>query len=49
LIKSKRIDMGVNFITTLKQRVPLVEDELITLPEHLCLLPVFSEFMLLDL
>jgi hypothetical protein len=32
------------FLTTLTRRVPLVEQELFTLPEHLSSFPVFSGF-----
>ena len=37
------------FVTRLTRRVPLVEQELINLPEHLSSPPVFSGFLLLDL
>jgi hypothetical protein len=37
------------FVTRLTQRVPLVEQELLTLPEHLNSPPVLAGFLLLDL
>ena len=36
-------------VTRLTRQMPLVEQELLTLPEHLSSPPVFSGFMLLDL
>jgi hypothetical protein len=37
------------FVTRITRLVPLVEQELLTLPEHLISPPVFSGFVLLDL
>jgi hypothetical protein len=42
-------DLITGFVTRLTQQVPLVEQELLTLPEHLSSPPVFSGFVLLDL
>jgi len=36
-------------VTRLSRQVPLVEQELLTLPEHLSSPPVFVGFVLLDL
>ena len=36
-------------VTRLTQRVPLVEQELLTLPQHPSSPPVFSGFVLLDI
>jgi hypothetical protein len=35
-------EIGLGFVTRLTQRVPLVEQELLTLQEHLSWPPVFS-------
>jgi folate-dependent phosphoribosylglycinamide formyltransferase PurN len=45
--KSRIVITG--FVTILTRRVPLVEQQLLTLPEHLSSPPVFSGFVLLDL
>ena len=37
------------FVTRLTQRVPLVEQELVSLPEHLSSPPILVGFVLLDL
>jgi hypothetical protein len=37
------------FVTRLTRRVSLVEQELLTLPEHMSSPPVLGEFVLLDL
>ena len=41
LCKNKAMNTG--FVTSVKRRMPLVEQEQLTLPEHLSIHPVFSE------
>ena len=40
---------AIHYLTRLTRRVSLVEQELLILPEHLTLFPVFSGLVLIDL
>ena len=41
--------MGTGLVTRVTQRVPRVEQELLTFPEHMRSTPILVGFMLLDL
>jgi hypothetical protein len=42
-------DLSLGFVTRVTQRVPLVEEELLTIPQHMSPVRVLEEFVLLDL
>ena len=49
LLTFRRSWLITGFVTRITRRVSLVEQELLTIPEHLSSPPVFSGFVLLDL